>query len=203
MRDVEMPKIVDREAMQDAILDAAVTTFAEKGFHAATMADLATAAGLGKGTLYLYFSGKDAVASAMVDRYFVQLADRLKAEGQPKTLEALLESLGKTMNVPSDEAGLIRVFFEVYGPSFSDEDFVQMMSRHFDELGAHYAAALEYLASLGEVREDLDVQSTGRTLASLVDGIVLHSALFGASEQRKMRLTTDAVSILSSGLKPQ
>ena len=46
-----MPKIVDRRLMQDTILDAAMRTFARKGYHAATIGDVAVEARLGKGTI--------------------------------------------------------------------------------------------------------------------------------------------------------
>ena len=50
-----MPKIVDRDEMQQIVLDGAMKAFTTKGYHSATIADVAEAAGLGKGTLYLYF----------------------------------------------------------------------------------------------------------------------------------------------------
>jgi TetR/AcrR family fatty acid metabolism transcriptional regulator len=41
------------------ILNAAVTVFAEKGFHQARVSDVADAAGVADGTIYLYFKSKD------------------------------------------------------------------------------------------------------------------------------------------------
>lgn len=198
-----MPKIVDRDAMQNAILDAAVKTFARKGYHAATIADLATAAGLGKGTLYLYFTNKEAVAEAMVARYFRHLADRLRAEARPSSLRAFLDGLRRAMEVTEEEAGLIRVFFEVHGPSFATDDFTRTMSGHFDNLGDLYAATLDHLAAEGEVRPDLDTRSAGRALASLVDGMVLHGALFGASPRVVPGLRSEAIDIFLRGLRPE
>lgn len=198
-----MPKIVDRDAMQNAILDAAVKTFARKGYHAATIADLATAAGLGKGTLYLYFASKEAVAEAMVDRYFRNMGDRLRAEARPPSLQAFLNGLRRAMEVTEEEAGLIRVFFEVHGPSFATDDFTRTMSEYFDDQGDLYAATLDHLAAEGEVRPDLDTRSAGRALASLVDGMVLHGALFGASPRVGPGLRSEAIDIFLRGLRPE
>lgn len=198
-----MPKIVDRDAMQNAILDAAVKTFARKGYHAATIADLAAAAGLGKGTLYLYFTNKEAVAEAMVARYFRHLADRLRAEARPPSLRAFLDGLRSAMEVPDDEAGLIRVFFEVYGPGLASGDVARTLSEHFDDLGDQYASALTHLVAVGEVRPDLDTRSAGRALASLVDGMVLHGALFGASSRVGPGLRSEAIDIFLRGLRPE
>lgn len=198
-----MPKIVDRDAMQTAILEAGVKTFARKGYHAATIADLAATAGLGKGTLYLYFTSKEAVAEAMIDRYFRRMAERLRAEVRPLSLQAFLDGLRGAMAVPEDEAALIRVFFEVYGPALAAGDVARTLSGHFDDLGDHYAAALTHLVALGEVRTDLDPRSAGRALASLVDGMVLHGALFGASPRVGPDLRSEAVDIFLRGLRPE
>jgi AcrR family transcriptional regulator len=48
------------------ILDAAVAVFAEKGFAAARMEDIARRAGVTKGTIYLYFQGKEDVFKSLV-----------------------------------------------------------------------------------------------------------------------------------------
>ncbi|MFW5880999.1 MAG: TetR/AcrR family transcriptional regulator, partial [Roseicyclus sp.] len=197
-----MPKIVDRDAMRTAILDAAVKTFARKGYNAATIADLAAAAGLGKGTLYLYFTSKAAVAEAVIDRYFRRMAERLRAEARPPSLRAFLDGLRGAMEVPEDEAALIRVFFEVYGPGLASGDVARRLSRHFDDLGNHYASALTHLLAVGEVRPDLDTRSAGRALASLVDGMVLHGALFNASPLVGPGLRSEALDIFLRGLRP-
>ncbi|MCJ8142993.1 TetR/AcrR family transcriptional regulator [Ancylobacter sp. A5.8] len=49
-----------------AILDAALEVFAESGFAAARMQDVATRAGVAKGTLYLYFEDKAALFEGLV-----------------------------------------------------------------------------------------------------------------------------------------
>ena len=53
-----MPKIVDKEEVRTKIMDAAMTVYADVGYHAATISGVAKAAGMGKGTLYLYFEFK-------------------------------------------------------------------------------------------------------------------------------------------------
>jgi AcrR family transcriptional regulator len=57
---------VDAAARRQAILDAALTIFAERGFEAARLDDVAAKAGVAKGTLYLYFKDKEALFEALV-----------------------------------------------------------------------------------------------------------------------------------------
>jgi len=50
-----------KRARPSEILDAALKVFAEKGFAAARMEDIASRAGVTKGTIYLYFPSKEEV----------------------------------------------------------------------------------------------------------------------------------------------
>jgi AcrR family transcriptional regulator len=55
-----------KQARPQEILDAALACFAERGFAASRMDDIAERAGVTKGTIYLYFENKDAVFKALV-----------------------------------------------------------------------------------------------------------------------------------------
>ncbi|MBX9590770.1 MAG: TetR/AcrR family transcriptional regulator [Hyphomonadaceae bacterium] len=57
---------VDAETRREAILDAALAVFAEHGYEAARLDDMAARAGVAKGTLYLYFKDKEALFEALV-----------------------------------------------------------------------------------------------------------------------------------------
>jgi len=57
---------VEPEARRQAILDAALCVFAERGFEAARLEDVAARAGVAKGTLYLYFRDKEALFEELV-----------------------------------------------------------------------------------------------------------------------------------------
>ena len=56
------------EARPDEILDAALSVFAEQGFTAARVEDIARRAGLSKGAVYLYFPSKEAMLNALVEQ---------------------------------------------------------------------------------------------------------------------------------------
>ena len=55
---IKTKKDVITEFRTSGILEAARKVFAEKGFHEATMDDIAEAAGVAKGTVYLYYESK-------------------------------------------------------------------------------------------------------------------------------------------------
>ncbi|HVV12013.1 TetR/AcrR family transcriptional regulator [Amycolatopsis sp.] len=76
-----MPRLADttRSARRAQIVAAAVRCFARAGYHATTMADVATEAGVSKGTPYLYFPSKQALFLALYAEWDCGLADRVDA----------------------------------------------------------------------------------------------------------------------------
>ena len=73
------------DARQRQILSCAKRVFAERGFHAANVSHICEAAGIGRGTLYLYFANKRAVLTAILR----ETLDRVRAlmEQQSRQLE--------------------------------------------------------------------------------------------------------------------
>jgi len=64
VRDADPPPAPKR----DAILRAAIDTFAERGYFNAQVADVARAAGVAAGTVYLYFKSKDDLLISIFER---------------------------------------------------------------------------------------------------------------------------------------
>lgn len=80
-----------------ALLRAAVDVIAERGFEAATMAEIAARAGAPIGSLYRFFPSKDALADALIRRYverideaFAGLDSRREASSAEAFADALL-----------------------------------------------------------------------------------------------------------------
>src|SRR6266436_461614 len=61
------------------ILDAAVKVFAERGYFSSTVAEIARAAGVADGTIYLYFKSKDDLLLRLFDEKMTQLLAEAKA----------------------------------------------------------------------------------------------------------------------------
>lgn len=70
---------------QAHILKAASAVFAQKGFHAATIRDVAKAAGVADGTIYLHFANKGALRLGL----FAQMAEEVRAGIDPAPLAGL------------------------------------------------------------------------------------------------------------------
>ena len=69
----------EREARLQAILDAALDVFGQKGFAETRLEDVAARAGIGKGTIYLYVSSKQALFEALVRSGIAAPIEKLEA----------------------------------------------------------------------------------------------------------------------------
>ncbi|PWR20623.1 TetR/AcrR family transcriptional regulator [Zavarzinia compransoris] len=68
-----------KAARPGQIIEAAFAEFAEKGYAAARLEDVARRIGITKGTIYHYFPGKEDLFKAMVMAHLLPLIDGLKA----------------------------------------------------------------------------------------------------------------------------
>ena len=65
---------------RERILEAAIKMFAERGFHTATVAEIARAAGVADGTIYLYFKSKEDLLLRLFDEKMTELTAEARAE---------------------------------------------------------------------------------------------------------------------------
>jgi AcrR family transcriptional regulator len=85
-----------KDARPQEILDAALKVFAERGYAATRMEDIARRAGVTKGTIYLYFESKEAVFKALLAESVGQKIAELGAVARAfdgKTAELLASML--------------------------------------------------------------------------------------------------------------
>ena len=76
-----MAAIAPKTGVKDAILDATDRLLARYGYRKMTVEDIASEAGIGKGTIYLHFSSKEEVVLSHVDRIVDRLKERLREIG--------------------------------------------------------------------------------------------------------------------------
>jgi TetR/AcrR family transcriptional regulator, transcriptional repressor for nem operon len=103
------------EVRREQILDAAARVFTEKGPSAATMDEVAAAAGVAKGTVYLYFESKERLLLGLGNRYTEELVRRsgelLEGNNSGSFLERLDGFLEEITDFHFAERELHRVLF--------------------------------------------------------------------------------------------
>lgn len=97
------------ERRQD-LLRAARDVFATKGFHDAKVDDIVAAAGVAKGTFYLYFADKRSVLAELVDGLFVRIGTAILHVDPASNVEAQVkQNIRAIVGVLLDEPRLTQI----------------------------------------------------------------------------------------------
>jgi len=152
-----------REARRKQILEAALQVFAEQGYHQTSVTDLVQAAGVARGTFYLYFDGKSAIFHELLDQLLGDLRSRIRgvdttdgAEPIPIQLRGTLDSV---LNTLSENRALCRILFrEAVG---LDEDVDAKLQTFYEGLRRYIESALQKGQDMGFVRRmDIEVAAS-------------------------------------------
>ena len=93
-------RLVPRAVREEQMLEVAGEVFARRGFHAASMEEIAGGADISKPMLYAYFGSKEGLYSAYMSRVGAQLLDAMAAavdpalEPEPQVSASMMAFLG-------------------------------------------------------------------------------------------------------------
>jgi TetR/AcrR family transcriptional regulator, cholesterol catabolism regulator len=152
-------RIVDMATRREELVATAARLFAERGFHGTSMADLAEAMGVQKGSLYSLTGSKQELLVAVTRdgaRAFHAALDRVPEDGDP--LERIRLALRGHLAVVAAQVDAATVFTrewrfldEPERTAFRDE------RRRYEE---RWRSLLREAAERGALRVDLDAEAT-------------------------------------------
>jgi AcrR family transcriptional regulator len=166
---------VDPETRRQAIVDAALSVFAENGFGAARLDDVAARAGVAKGTLYLYFDDKEQLFEAVIRNAVTPIIERLEALAAAPALpfEAALEAIAAMFEkeVLGTKRKLVARLVISEGPRFPP-----IAQFHYRNVVAPIMAQISKLAeralARGEISSDALVRFPQLLAAPLIAALV-------------------------------
>lgn len=174
------------------IVETAERLFATRPFHKVRLDDVAAAANVGKGTLYIYFKSKEDLYASLVTDSFSGLLAQLKGQvdAQPAPAQALREIVRKLVGFAFDHPN----FFEMIRTSSDSLPFSHLRA-HRRQLTKLIAAVLESGNHKGSW-SDPQPQLT----AVLIPGMVRSAMMYGSSELDEQTLSRQILRLLGDGL---
>jgi len=166
----ERRKVVVEEK-RALILDAALRVFAERGFHATGIADIAAQLGMGHGTFYRYFDNKLDIFAALLDEIAFEVRRLVETEpaGAP-SLDAYREQLERItarlfLIFTGRPARARLLFYEAWaaGPEMRAKVLAMV-----DDFAALTESYVRHGVREGYLRESLDPEVTSRLLNALL-----------------------------------
>jgi AcrR family transcriptional regulator len=151
------------------LLDLAATMFAERGFRATTVRDIADAAGILSGSLYHHFDSKESMVDEILTRFQEGLFGRYEeivAEGRGprETLEAVVVASFEAIDRNHAEVAIYQNESK-YLSQFERFSYLRDRNRQFHKL---WAGILTDGVRAGVFRADLDVELVYRFIRDTV-----------------------------------
>ena len=172
-------KEVIKEFRTAELLEAARRVFGKKGFHAATVEDIATAAGVAKGTVYLYYRSKQEVYWAALEHGITELHNEIQGR---LTAEETAEDKVRafiTIKIRYFETNrdFFRIYFSELGSGFSHP---AQMPPQFEQMYLQQARLLEATLQQGiqdkSIRE-IRADTAAVAISDLIRGIIVQRLL--------------------------
>lgn len=155
------------------IATAAARVFLAKGFHGASMQDVAREAGVSMGLLYRYYEDKAALiaAAATIDRE--PLLAEIAALGEVADPLAALEDLLAGVVRAAAEPGYIDLVTEVAAEACRNPRVAAVLQEDERELHTALVAALALHQTAGRLRADADLHSFALLYLTIADALAL------------------------------
>ena len=182
------------------IVESALITFSRYGYDKTRMDDIAEAAKVSKGTLYLYFRSKEELFYAISETNILRLKDQL-ATLMATRKEELISNAEKFYENFHNETGQIfdRVFFEIIAESARNPKLKRMLYEHRLRI---IDIVTEYLNSQVEkdlFAKDVDIKAISVGLVSLFNGLSI-GKVSGMSESSNKQAWKETIRAIFKGM---
>ena len=158
------------------ILRAATEVFAEQGFNSVTVAGIADRAGIGKGTVYEYFSSKDELLFAVFEWMNEGIADRIRSliEEGGTTHERLRRLMDLGAEVTREQVDMQAVALDFWSASRgtkSEERYNQACLSTYRAYRALVVDVIREGQQTGELKPSIDAEAIAVMIVAAMDGL--------------------------------
>jgi len=179
----QKPKMLRRRQ----ILDAALATFAAKGYDKTTMEDIRVAGDVSKGTLYLYFDTKEALFAAAIEYLFGDLLAQLEqvaAESHVESATGRLRAFLGALNRMSDEEDeRIGLYVDFFVQAWQHDSVQAVLADAYQRYITVLTAMVQQGIDAGEFHP-IDAEIMARIILGAMDGIMLQKLVDPAVDFR-------------------
>lgn len=177
------PRIVDKEAKKNQIIQAALQVFAKNGIAKSKMIDIANAAGMGKGTIYEYFRSKEEIFAEAYNTFFADMKESLithiaEVDDPVEKLNLLSNLSFSFLDSESRDFAAVMMDFWAEGVRTKNDEMLEIVNlkRTYTE----YRTLISQIVREGiqkGIFKKVDVDSYSAILIAALDGILLQTII--------------------------
>jgi AcrR family transcriptional regulator len=188
-----------RESRRAAVLAVAQQIFAQKGYHATSIDDLIEAAGIARGTFYLYFESKRAIFDELLDGLLATLRSVVRrievGPGAAPPVEQMDATVDRVLETLSANRQVARILLrEAVG---IDADFDRKLNDFYGRIQAMIVSAIATGQEMGLVRA-CDPVVVAHCVLGAIKEVVQWS--FIAESPQSPETTSDGATRVASGV---
>jgi AcrR family transcriptional regulator len=203
-----MPRVVPdyKIKAKQRIVDAAISVFAQKGYHKAKMEDIATKLGVSKGAIYQYFKSKEDLFQAVVDVPIQRMRDQPLSDILESgnlldiSTNTFYEKLWSTPLLFSEPTWPTSLMFEIVSEASRNEVLAKSLKQVHNESLRYLEAFFEDQKKKGIIRKDVNTHALAMGLIALQDGLQGYE-LFGVNQSDTSKTWVEISQILLNGVK--
>lgn len=172
-----------KSVKREAIAQAAAAVFAERGLAGATMADIAARAGVGKGTVYEYYTSKEDLFFAVFEWLMGGLTGAIQNQtpagaSAVERLRALSEAVVAWIEATGAMYSLTLEFWAAAGTSAMRARLQTAFRQVYREYRTIVADILREGQARGEIRPETDTEAIAASLVGMWDALGLQAWMF-------------------------
>src|SRR4051794_15650783 len=190
-----------------ALIEAAYSVFAEKGYVAAGIADIDERLDVGRGTFYRHFASKreilDHVVDLALDRFLTAIAEEAPL-GAAATFAEFEAQMGRIADrvfaIAEAEPGLIRLL--IFEATAIDDALTGRLLELLDTLTTTIAAYLDHGVRAGYLRADLDTEVVADAFNYVLTPGLMQALRGGLPAAERERYRDGVQDLLGRGVRP-
>jgi AcrR family transcriptional regulator len=179
------------EIKRRKISDTAARLFATKPFHKVRLDDVAAAAQVGKGTLYIYFKSKEDLYVSLVEEGFSQLVEQLRGISDSPPNQALAEIVRQLVSFAFSHPHFFELIRTV--PQLTNHTGLVRMRKQLTDL-------ITRTLRRG-IRKGIWADPHPDLTANFIPGMVRSAMLYGPRELEQARLTQQILLLVRNGIE--
>jgi len=179
------------DAKRASIMTAAVRLFSRKPFHEVLLDDVAAAAKVGKGTVYIYFKSKEDLYDTLVLEAFSKIVDRLR-ELADDSVGSAWQELERMVNEMVTWASANPNFFRMMMQGTSDR-VRPCLTKKRKELGKTFEIVLRRGVKSGEMRD-----TNPALTAQYIPACIRSAIKYGSDKQTPAGITKHLMGFLGA-----
>ncbi len=184
------------------ILNFAKKEFAQKGFHAASVDNIADNAGVGKGTVYRHFGSKESLFMEVSRETFTELLEHIETNiGERTFREAILDLLNAVVENHFNNRDIIRIIFHVVSKMLGNEKWRQRFLTYSNYEFNILKKIIKVGMSRGEISDEYNAENIAEILRDFASSIPKKILFYNQSKEKILKNNEILVDILINGMK--